>query len=246
MTEQAGRISRRTIIAAAGGLAAASALGAEASINAGASTDETLTRIRRISLVAHDVASVSRDIQSFMGSTAERAPSQIQHAGVYSECFWAGDVLIEVSQPATHRGHLVGLEMPSPDILRNRAHAAGMRLFRDMTIHGRRLVQPDIGVQGVRLEASASLQAPVRIDRGVSVASLKIVADHPARNVRQIAALFGGLASDGAVNFGSRSLEFAVPQAGSSRTGLVEITLTAPRSIAQSARIAGIDWRILA
>lgn len=230
--------SRRTLILAAGALAVAASAGSVALARPMAAGPKVARPwVARIG-VASPEAIV--ELGARLGARPRRVATRHRSPGFRAAGFGlAGvDVEFEVSDPdgpaahgslyaAAPGGGLVGLEAPDPDLIAARAREAGVRVFRDLVIAGRRVITLEAGPLGTRFEIVGALTPQAQ---GVPsrVAGVIIACSDPGKAAALAGAIFEARVQDQTAHLSEFPIRF-VGSNPSAPEGVAALTLVASR-----------------
>lgn len=230
MTARQVYLSRRSALGVAG--AALMSLGAPGAQAAALWSPPAGLRLARIGIAAastHDVA--DEDVSRLSGvSVGLRVPAfqdQRDRERFFHSCM---------------SGHCVELTGVASGLVASRAAAAGVRLFRDHTINGERIVQLDPGVFGARFEVGGRSGSPEGREMG-KAATLKMIiacAD-PERAAALAGVILGTRVGRCAAELADSRVTFV---ASTASPGLQEVHLGPCHSNrATEMTVGGVVWR---
>jgi hypothetical protein len=150
----------------------------------------------------------------------------------------------EAFHAASLAGHVVVLDGGEPNRIAARAQAAGVRLFRDHMIGGKRLIQLDPAVFGVRFETARHRETVAPGLRDVQITGLVAACDDPERAAALAGAILGACVGKHAVELGACRVTFVGLEAANGLRGLREVHLdTSQADFGPAITLAGVTWR---
>ena len=150
----------------------------------------------------------------------------------------------EAFHVASLAGHVVMLDGGDPNRIGARAEASGVRLFRDHTICGKRLIQLDPAVFGVRFETAHPRMTTASAPGDALVTGLVAACEDPERAAALAGAILGVRAGRKAIDLGACRITFTRPEAANGVRGLREVHLDASQAgYGPDVTLAGVTWR---
>lgn len=150
----------------------------------------------------------------------------------------------EAFHAASLAGHAVMLDGGEPNRIAARAEAAGVRLFRDHTIGGERLIQLDPAVFGVRFETTHHRETTASAPSAAPVTGLVAACDDPESAAVLAGAILGVRLGKQAIGLGACRVTFVGLNSANGVRGLREVHLDASQAgYGPDVTLAGVTWR---